>query len=277
MEPSDHEICPTRIWLTALAAAGRSPKTIESYTAAVGKLRDWCQLDDLSALTRLQAMSFVRHLTETYTPGGVAVRVRALRAGWSWMAAEEMVESNVFARMKISVPETPQRTAGADEIEAMLAHAKGNRRDIAILAVLADTGARRGEIGSLTVADVDLTSGVLTIRVSKTRARRVPLTDRAIVALGRWLRQRGTGAGSLWSSSDPYTLMNAVVLRHSKGQLRCHALRRAFAVSWLERGGSEVGLCRIAGWSSLTQVKRYSAARADHLAHGEMRRLMNGG
>src|SRR4051794_39582766 len=130
--PSYHEICPTTIWLAALAAAGRSTKTIESYGAAVGKLRAWSQLDDLSGLTRLQAMGFVRHLTETYTPGGAAVRFRALRAGWSWMTEEELVETNVFARLKLAVPETPQRTAGADEIERMLAHAKGNRRDTAL-------------------------------------------------------------------------------------------------------------------------------------------------
>src|SRR5262245_29938555 len=53
-------------------------------------------------------MSFVKHLGENFKPGGVAVRVRALRAGWSWMA-EELVESNVFARMKISVPEVAHR------------------------------------------------------------------------------------------------------------------------------------------------------------------------
>ena len=39
--PSDSAICPTEIWLAALAAQGRSPKTIESYSAAVGKLRQW--------------------------------------------------------------------------------------------------------------------------------------------------------------------------------------------------------------------------------------------
>ena len=69
-------------------------------------------------------------------------------------------------------------------------------------------------------------------------------------------------------------MVNAVVLRHSGGALRCHALRRLFAVRWLERGGSEVGLMRVAGWSSLTMVKKYTAASADRLASEEMRRLI---
>src|SRR5262245_65841272 len=135
--PSDCEICPTRIWLSALTAQGRSPKTIESYAAAVGKLRDWVG-GDVSGLTRLEAMAFAAHLRETYTPGGAAVRLRALRAGWGWMAEEGLVEGNVFARMRISVPEVAQRTASDEEIEAMLGRAKGNRRDLALLAVLVD-------------------------------------------------------------------------------------------------------------------------------------------
>ena len=99
----------------------------------------------LETLTRLEALSFVRHLTENFTPGGVAVRVRALRAGWSWMLAEEMVEANVFARIKVSVPDVARTTADDGQIEAMLASAKPNRRDHAILAVLVDTGCRRGD------------------------------------------------------------------------------------------------------------------------------------
>ena len=43
---------------------------------------------------------------------------------------------------------------------------------------------------------------------------------------------------------------------------------------WLERGGSEVGLMRAAGWSSLTMIKKYTAAHADRLMADEMRRLV---
>lgn len=303
--PFDHEICPTedlpgvalatpvdasdlcitQEWLGAMRSAGRSPNTIESYRRAVMMLRDWRlstgsdpSLGDLATVSRHEALAFARWLGEKYTPGGRSVRLRALRAGWSWMLAEELVEANVFARLKLTVPEVPQRTADEDEVQAMLDRAKRGRnprRDVAIITLLVDTGARRKELSSVEFADVDLHSGVLSIRVSKTRARQVPLSDRAASALVRWLRERGTKSGSLWNSDDPYSMLDAVVLRHSKGQLRCHALRRAFCVRWLERGGSEVGLCRVAGWSSLAMVRKYSAAQADRLSKIEMRRIIN--
>jgi hypothetical protein len=40
---------------------------------------------------------------------------------------------------------------------------------------------------------------MMTFRVSKSVARTVPLTDRCIVAVGKWLRQRSDGGGSLWA------------------------------------------------------------------------------
>ena len=121
--------------------------------------------------------------------------------------------------------------------------------------------------------DVDLRSGMITFRISKTTARTVPLTDRAIAALARFLKHPRLPTESLWSVGDPYSLVNAACLRHSGGTLRPHALRRAFACTWLERGGSEIGLMRVAGWKSLAMVKRYTAANADVLAADEMRRL----
>ena len=124
--PSDCDICPTEVWLAALRAQGRSPTTIKSYRRAIGQLRDWRQ-GDLTRLTRLEAMSFAKHLGEHHKPGGVALCVRSLRAGWSWMLEEGLVESNVFARMRITVPEEAQRTATVEEITAMLASAKRSK------------------------------------------------------------------------------------------------------------------------------------------------------
>jgi integrase len=124
----------------------------------------------------------------------------------------------------------------------MLNRAKGNRRDTALLTLLIDSGCRKGEIAALTLTDIDLTSGVVRFPVSKTVARTVPLTDRAHLALSRWLRRRGTGPGSMWSVSDPYALVRQVVRRDSRGTLTPHSVRRYFTCSWLSRGGSETSL-----------------------------------
>jgi hypothetical protein len=67
--------------LSALRAQGRSPKTLITYEHAVRQLREWRESDrDLANLTRIEALAFVRHLGERFQPGGVAARVRSLRA-----------------------------------------------------------------------------------------------------------------------------------------------------------------------------------------------------
>jgi integrase len=200
--------------------------------------------------------------------------VKTLRAFFSWCIAEELVTANPFARITISVPADPRPTASQGEIDKMLAHAKGNRRDQALLTLLCDSGCRKGELAALRIEHIDLSSGTVTFPVSKSRPRTVPLTDRAVVALGRWLRERGTGSGSLWSVNDPYSLIKAAVRRHSGGTLTPHTMRRAFAVNWLLKGGTEVGLMRVCGWSSREMINLYSRASADVLADTEFRRLM---
>ena len=274
--PTDYATCPTEVWLSALQAQGRSPGTIASHRHAVGRLRRWADTEDLATITRLQAMAFARFLGEGHKPGGVAIVIRSLRAGWSWMVAEGLVESNVFARMRITVPEEVQSTATDEQIAAMLrSAARSSRRDQALLTVLVDTGCRRGELAAVQRGDLDLRSGTVTFRVSKTQARTVPLSDRAIAAVARYRKQPRVLTESFWCVGNPYELVNAVVQRHSGGALRAHALRRAFAVRWLERGGSELGLQRIAGWKSLAMVRVYVRARADVLAADEFRRLMS--
>lgn len=269
--PSDLDI--DTLWLSALRSAGRSPKTLSTYAYCVEQLKAW-RPGQLETLSRFEALAFVKHLGDQYTPGGVSLRVRSLRALWSWALAEEMVESNVFARIKVSVTPEAKPTASAEQIEAMLTHARGNRRDYALLTLLVDSGCRRKEIASLTVSDIDLSSGVVRFPVSKSMIRTVPLSDRCVTALGRWLRYRGMGGGSLWSCADPYSLVNAACLRHSRNTLRAHAMRRAFAVAWIAKGGSETGLMRIAGWTSREMIAIYTRANADVLAADEFRRLL---
>jgi integrase len=49
----------------------------------------------------------------------------------------------------------------------MLARAKGNKRDTALLTLLVDTGARKGELAALTFADVDFRSGTVRFPVRR--------------------------------------------------------------------------------------------------------------
>ena len=234
----DSTIPVDEIWLSALRAAGRRPKTLEIYNYALGQLKVWRGDDDLATMSRFEALAFAKHLNETFKPSGVDSRLKAIKAFYNWAITEELITENPFRRITVTIPDDPRPPASDYQIEAMLTSAKRSRRDLALLTLLVDSGARKGEIAAVTFADLDLRSGVVTFTESKSRPRTVGLNERTIMALTRWLRQRGVGSGSLWSVGDPYSLVRQAVKRHSRGQLSPHAIRRAFAVRWLTNGGS---------------------------------------
>jgi integrase len=266
-------------YLACQRAAGRRDATIAQARIV---LRQWHEhlgatstTDSVVDASRADAYAYLEHLQGTGAkPGGIASRLRVLRAFYSWCMREEMTDHNPFAGITVKVPEEVRPTPDETAIDAMLASAKGNRRDTAVLLVLIDTGARKSECANVEFGDIDLHSGTITFRVSKTRARTVPMSDRLIVAMTRWCRQRGTAKGNLWGPRATEALVRAVVERHSRRMYTAHSLRRSFAVRWLAKGGSESGLMRICGWSTSEMVRVYIRSQADRLAHDEYRRLV---
>lgn len=280
-QPLNSDFDAADMWLAALAASGRSPRTLAIYGYAVRQLRAWRTAETpIETMTRIEAMAFVRHLTDTFQPVGVRTRIKALRAMYNWLVAEGEAPANPFARVTITVPDEAQPILSDELLDTILASAKRSRRDLAIITILADTGCRKGEIAAVRYEDVDLGSGTIRFPVSKTRARTVPLTDRAVTAVAKWLRYRpvaqakGVRSASLWDVEDPYDLIKHVVARHSGGKATPHQFRRRFAVQWMLKGGSETGLMRVAGWRSRTMIQTYTAASADVLADAEFRRLL---
>jgi integrase/recombinase XerC len=198
------------LWLATLRVAGRSPRTIEGYQETLARFERFLGREALTA-TRLDCMRFVTALQETLAPASVSHHYRGLRAFLGWAVREELIDNNPATNLRLSVPNTIKDTPTVEQVNAMLTAARQDRRALAILTILADTGCRRGELAAVTRAEVDLTSGVLRLPVSKTRARVVPISDRAVVAIGRWMRHRHCvptlrAHPSLWSRCDPLTV-----------------------------------------------------------------------
>jgi site-specific recombinase XerD len=188
------------LWLASLKARNRSPHTLKSYRNSVEHFRAWRGPGDLTTVTRGEAMAYVAWMSERYAPGGVNIRVRSLRALYGFLVREEILDKNPFRSLSLTVPDEARLTATVEEIQAMLDRAKPHRRNHALLSMLLSTGARKNEVANLEAGDINFHDGLVTFRISKTRARTVPLSDQTLVAVTRWMRERGVGPGSLWSS-----------------------------------------------------------------------------
>jgi site-specific recombinase XerD len=184
-------------------ATGKRPNTLAQYGYV---FRHWADHlgRPLVEATRADAYGYLDTLTlDGAKPGGIAARLRCLRCFYNWLVAEEVINRSPFHKLTVKVPDEIRDTPDDDAVDALLAATRYDRRYHCIATLLADTGARKGEIASLTVEDIDLSSGLVRIRQSKTRARSIPLSDRAVLAITRWLRQRGTRPGGLWCPAIP--------------------------------------------------------------------------
>lgn len=262
-------------WLAILRASGRSPRTLTLYGHIIRPLAEWFERP-LAEMTRADAALWVSYARERWTDGGVVTRLKCIRALFNWMVEEGIIPATPWRGLNVRVEEKPMPTATDAQVEAMLAGADAQER--ALLLVLCDTGMRKMEASALELSDISLTAGTIHIRVSKSRPRVVPMSDRLCIAMSRWLRRRGTRPGCLWvpkrQSQDAYSFVRTVLDNRSKGTVTAHQLRRRFACQWLLAGGSEASLVRVMGWADATQVRTYVRAAQDEIALSEYRKIV---
>jgi integrase len=161
-----------------------------------------------------------------------------------------------------------------------------DRRDEAIVRLMAETGLRAGEVIGMQLADVDLQQGRAIVRRGKGgKGRAVPLGPQTAAAVDRYIRARRShrlsGTGELWLGGGGQTFsyhgLNLALKRRAAAagiaNFHLHLMRHTAATRWLRAGGSEGGLMAVAGWSTRSMVDRYTGASAAERAATEARGL----
>lgn len=219
------------------------------------------------------------------------IMFRNLRPFFGWYAKEFDVE-NPFTRADApgaSRP-TPIPVIELDDIRRLLAVCQGrafaDRRDTAIIRLLADAGARLGELVAMTTDDWNNRADLVTLS-GKTGTRVVPVSASTGDALSKYLRER---------RAHPFAKLPALWLGR-KGRLadsgvaqmlyrRCdeagiepvnpHRFRHTFAHQFRAQGGSEGDLTYLAGWTTTAMAHRYGNSASAERAQKALQNLALG-
>jgi integrase/recombinase XerD len=277
-----------RLSVNTLSAYRNDLRQFEAHLeAGEGRVRNGvAEGDCLRSATRDEVIGFFLSLRENgYSPATIARKMAAIKSLFLFLQRQGAISDNPAASLGSPEVKKPlPRAISSEDIDRLVRQA-GKRsnpeglRDAAMLQVLCATGMRVTELVSLDLADVDLERGCLFCTGRQSRRRELPLEERAVAALGRYLREgrpklvRGDDDGGAIFlnhrgrrlTRQGFWLIMKAMARESgiTAEVTPHTLRHSFAAHRL-KDGLELGRLReLLGHANISTTQIYTQVRFD--------------
>lgn len=282
-------ICWQSGFLSHLATAKRlSVNTCRAYRRDLDAFHAFCKETSIKDWVQLKA-GVVRQyvgLLHRRGYGGHSIQrnLSALRSFCDFLIKEGVLQQN--PAKGVSAPRAARRlpkVLDVDRVSALLDGDVDNPleiRDQAMFELMYSSGLRVSELAGLDRHDLDLREGMVSVTGKGAKQRLVPVGNRAIAAIERWLHPRGEWLAEAETAlfisqrtgqrlsvrSMQQRLHRLARIRGLDTRLNPHMLRHSFATHMLESSSDLRAVQELLGHADISTTQVYTHLDYQHLA-----------
>ena len=278
-------------------------KTVKAYRIDLKQYFSFVCCDDLEKET---IESYITDLHKKYKQKTVKRKIASVKAFYSYLEEEEMLDQNPFRKIKVKFKETIAlpRIIPREEIEQLLNYMyaylnglSGTRykyclRDVAVVELFFATGARVYEISNIRSDSINLNSGLIRIMGKGGKERYIQISNEAVLEILRKyyaenekeIKKNGyffvNNRGNRYTEQSIRLMLRKYTKKAGiETKITPHMFRHSFATYLIEEGVDVSCVQQILGHSSIktTQIYIHVAAKkqADILRELHPRNNMN--
>lgn len=278
-------------------------KTVKAYRIDLTQFFSYVQSTEPEKETIEQ---YITELHKKYKQKTIKRKIASIKAFYSYLEEEELVEQNPFRKIKVKFKETIilPRIIPREEIEQLLNYIyaslsslsgiqyKHSLRDAAVIEVFFATGARVYEISNIRVENINLNSGLIRIMGKGGKERYIQISNTAVLDILRKyyaenepeIKKSGyffiNNRGNRYTEQSIRFMLKKYTLKAGiQRTITPHMFRHSFATYLIEEGVDVSCVQQILGHSSIktTQIYIHVAAKkqADILRELHPRNNMN--
>ena len=278
-------------------------KTVKAYRIDLTQFFSYVQSTEPEKETIEQ---YITELHKKYKQKTIKRKIASIKAFYSYLEEEELVEQNPFRKIKVKFKETIilPRIIPREEIEQLLNYIyaslsslsgiqyKHSLRDAAVIEVFFATGARVYEISNIRVENINLNSGLIRIMGKGRKERYIQISNTAVLDILRKyyeenepeIKKSGyffiNNRGKRYTEQSIRLMLKKYTLKAGiQRKITPHMFRHSFATYLIEEGVDVSRVQQILGHSSIktTQIYIHVAAKkqADILRELHPRNNMN--
>ena len=285
-EAKQHETNETLLqaFLTAKGVEGCSPKTLQYYEdtlarvlATIDKPIAAIESDDLRQY--LNDYEITRH-TSKVTIDNIR---RIMSSFFSWLEDEDYIVKSPVRRIhRVKTAQVAKETLTDEELEALRDACK-NKRDLALVDLLASTGMRIGELVRLDVADVNMQERECIVTGKGNKQRPVYFDARAKLHLTEYLETRADSDLALFvsldSSASRVTVGGMELRLRNLGKkagvsrVHPHKFRRTLATHAIDKGMPIEQVQKLLGHAKIDTTMHYAMVNQNNVKASHRRCL----